>query len=128
MKIETNNEQGVTVLSLTGSLTIGVGDVALRESVHEALEAGARNILVDLDEVLTVDGSGIGELVGVYTSVSNRGGRLKLCSLPESVTDVLQITQLASIFEVHDARPEAIASFRLGGRDEEAKETQQGWQ
>lgn len=111
MKIEARNEQGVTILTPKGKITIGVGDVALREAVGEALEAGARNILVDLSSVTTIDSSGIGELVNAYTTAKDRGGQLKLANLPPKVDDILQITQLVSVFEVHDNLPEAIASF-----------------
>lgn len=111
MKIEARHDRGVTVLEPKGKITIGVGDVALREAVSEALEAGARNILVDLGGVSTIDSSGIGELVSAFTSVSNRGGKLKLVNLPPKVTDILQITQLITVFEVHDSLDEALASF-----------------
>ena len=111
MKIEARHEQGVTIIEPKGKITIGVGDVALREAVSEALEAGARNILVDLGAVSTIDSSGIGELVSAFTSVSNRGGKLKLVNLPPKVTDILQITQLISVFEVHDELSEALDSF-----------------
>ncbi len=112
MKIDARHEQGVTILDPKGKITIGVGDVALRNSVAEALEAGARNILVNLGGVTTIDSSGIGELVSAYTTVTNRGGKLKLENLPPKVTDILQITQLISVFEVHDNEAEALASFR----------------
>ena len=111
MKIEARHEQGVTILEPKGKITIGVGDVALREAVAEALEAGARNILFNLQGVSTIDSSGIGELVSAYTTVTNRGGKLKLVSLPDKVSDILQITQLISVFEVFDTEPEALESF-----------------
>ncbi len=111
MKILVRNQQGITVLSLKGKITIGVGDVALRTAVNEALEAGARNILLELSGVTTVDSSGIGEMVNAYTTVTNRGGQLKLVSLPAKVSDILQITQLITVFEVYDDEPEALASF-----------------
>ena len=111
MKIEARHDRGVTVLEPKGKITIGVGDVALREAVSEALEAGARNILVDLGEVTTIDSSGIGELVSAYTTVTNRGGKLKLVNLPPKVTDILQITQLISVFEVFETVDEALATF-----------------
>ncbi len=111
MKIEARHDRGVTVLEPKGKITIGVGDVALREAVSEALEAGARNILVDLGEVTTIDSSGIGELVSAYTTVTNRGGKLKLVNLPPKVTDILQITQLISVFEVFDTVDEALVTF-----------------
>ena len=111
MKIEARHVQGVTILEPKGKITIGVGDVALRESVTEALEAGARNILFDLGGVSTIDSSGIGELVSAYTTVTNKGGKLKLVSLPDKVADILQITQLISVFEVFDTEEEALAAF-----------------
>ena len=111
MNIPVRQSEGVTILEPKGKITIGVGDVALRESVAEALEAGARNILFDLHAVSTIDSSGIGELVSAYTTVTNRGGKLKLVSLPDKVSDILQITQLISVFEVFDTEQEALASF-----------------
>jgi len=111
MKIETRHDRGVTILEPKGKITIGVGDVALREAVSEAMAAGARNIVVDLGGVTTIDSSGIGELVSAYTTVTNRGGHLKLANLPPKVTDILQITQLISVFEVHDNIKEAVDSF-----------------
>ena len=111
MKIEARHVEGVTVLEPKGKITIGVGDVALREAVHEALEAGARNILVNLSGVSTIDSSGIGELVSAYTTVTNRQGKLKLCSLPAKVTDILQITQLITVFDVFETEQEAVESF-----------------
>lgn len=111
MKIEARHVRGVTILEPVGKITIGVGDVALREAVHEALEAGARFILVNLSGVSTIDSSGVGELVSAYTTVTSRGGKLKLCSLPAKVIDILQMTQLITVFETYDTEEEAIASF-----------------
>ena len=111
MKIMVRNEQGVTILGLKGKITIGVGDVALRSAVQEALEAGARNILLELGAVSTVDSSGIGEMVNAFSTVGDRGGALKLVNLPDKVSDILQITQLISVFEVYDNLEEALESF-----------------
>ena len=111
MKIEVKNIQGVTVLVPKGKITIGEGDVMLRQAVHEALEAGARNTLIDLGAVSTMDSSGVGDLVSAYTTVTNRGGKLKLANLPSKISDILQITQLIRVFEVFDSVDEAVASY-----------------
>jgi anti-sigma B factor antagonist len=58
-----------------------------------------------------MDSSGVGELVSTYTTVTNRGGKLKLLNLPSKVSDILQITQLITVFEVYDDEKEAVASF-----------------
>jgi anti-anti-sigma factor len=111
MKVNVRQREGVTILDLKGKITIGVGDVALREAIHEALDAGATKILVNMADVSTIDSSGVGELVSAYTTATNRGGRLKLINLPAKVADILQITQLITVFEVFDDEDEAVASF-----------------
>ena len=111
MKIGVRQREGVTILDLKGRITIGVGDVALREAVHQALGAGAKHILINLKDVSTIDSSGVGELVSTYTTATNRGGKLKLLNLPPKVADILQITQLITVFEVFDDENEAIGSF-----------------
>lgn len=111
MKINVRQRDGVTILEPKGKITIGVGDVALREAVHRELEAGHRNILIDMSGVTTIDSSGIGELVSTYTSVSNRGGKLKLLRIPDKVSDILQITQLISVFDSYADEDEALRSF-----------------
>jgi len=111
MRITERKDGDVTILELKGKITIGVGDVALRQAVAEVLEAGGLNILLNMKSVTTMDSSGIGELVSTYTTVTNRGGKLKLLHLPPKVSDILQITQLITVFEVHDDEAEAVASF-----------------
>ena len=111
MKVSTRERDGVLILELKGKITIGLGDVALREAVQEALNGGARNILINLREVTTIDSSGIGELVAAFTTVTNRGGKLRLFSIPPKVSDILQITQLITVFDVLENEDEAIASF-----------------
>ncbi|MFJ6048967.1 ATP-binding protein [Streptomyces sp. NPDC092307] len=111
MKITARHTNGVTVLDLNGKLTIGVGDIALRNAIREALDSGAKGILLNFQHVPVVDSAGIGELVSGYTSVSNRGAKLKLVNLPPKLQDILQLTQLIAVFEVFDAEDEAVASF-----------------
>ena len=105
MKIGVRQRQGVTVLEPKGKITIGSGDIALRDSVIEALDSGSRKILINLKDVSTIDSSGIGELVAAYT------GKLKLVGLPPKVSDILQITQLVTVFEVMESEEEAVDSF-----------------
>lgn len=111
MKIAARHSKGITILDPKGKITIGVGDVALRDAVHEAMDAGSESILINLGNVTTIDSSGIGELVSAYTTVTNRGGKLKLANLPPKVQDILQITQLVTVFDVFPDEEEALASF-----------------
>lgn len=111
MKIDIRHVRGVTILAPQGKITIGAGDIALRDAVIETLEAGSLHILLDLEAVSTIDSSGIGEMVSAYTTVTNRGGKLKLVNLPAKVQDILTITQLITVFEAYDNEDEAVSSF-----------------
>ncbi|MGE0641444.1 MAG: STAS domain-containing protein [Thermoanaerobaculia bacterium] len=111
MKIEKRTRDSVTILDLGGKITIGKGDVALREAVQKTLTDGPTHMLINLNDVTTIDSSGVGELVSAFTTVTNRGGKLKLVNLPAKVNDILQITQLITVFEVFENEDEAIRSF-----------------
>ena len=112
MNVNTQQRDGVTILDLKGKITIGSGDVALRNAVQEVLGTGATKVLINMRDVTTIDSSGIGELVSSYTTATNRGIKLKLFSLPEKVTDILTITQLITVFDVFDSEDEAVRSFQ----------------
>jgi anti-sigma B factor antagonist len=111
MKATTHTVDGVEVIKLDGKITIGAGDQQLREVISAALSRGNSNILLDLSGVTTIDSSGIGELVGSYTTVTNRGGKLKLLHLPAKLNELLHVTQLITVFEVYDSEAEALKSF-----------------
>jgi anti-sigma B factor antagonist len=101
----------VRVIELSGKITIGTGDVKVRELVDEAMKADKNNILFDLGGVTAIDSSGIGEMVACYTTVTKRGGQLKLMHLSPKITDILQVTQLITVFDVFDDEREALGSF-----------------
>jgi anti-sigma B factor antagonist len=102
LTIETKLENGKAVLYLHGKVTIGVGDVKLRRAVHELVDQRVRHIVIDLENVSTIDSSGIGELVAAYTTVTNRGRNLELRNLPPKLRDILEITKLFSNLDSPD--------------------------
>ena len=111
MKATNRTVENVEIISLQGKITIGSGDTQLREVISTAVNSGKTNVLLDLSGVTTIDSSGIGELVGSYTTVTNRGGKLKLLHLPAKLNELLHVTQLITVFEVYDNEREALASF-----------------
>ena len=111
MKASSRSVGNVEIIKLEGKITIGAGDQQLREVIQEALSHGRTNILLDLSGVTTIDSSGIGELVGSYTTVTNRGGKLKLLHLPAKLNELLHVTQLITVFEVYDNEQDALKSF-----------------
>jgi anti-sigma B factor antagonist len=112
MKVATRQVDGITVLDLSGRITLGEGSVTLRDAVHDALAKGSKRILLNLGDISYIDSSGIGELVSAYTTVRNQGGELKLLNLTKKVHDLLQITKLYTVFDVKDDEASAISSFK----------------
>jgi len=111
MKLNTRQVDGVTILDLSGRITLGEGSVQLRDAVRDLLAKGSKLILLNLADVNYIDSSGIGELVSAYTTVRNQGGELKLLNLTKKVHDLLQITKLYTVFDVKDDEASAIASY-----------------
>jgi anti-sigma B factor antagonist len=103
---------GVTVLDLSGRITLGEGSVQLREAIRDLISKGLKNILLNLGDVNYIDSSGLGELVGAYTTAKNQGAALKLLNLTRKVKDVLQLTKLYTVFDIYDDEASAIASYK----------------
>jgi anti-sigma B factor antagonist len=111
IKLNTRQVGDVTVLDVAGRITLGEGSSALRDALKDLAAKGNKKVLLNLGEVSYIDSSGIGELVSAFTSVTNQGGQLKLLGLNKRVKDLLQITKLYTVFEVHDDEPAAVRSY-----------------
>jgi len=112
MKTKIRDVGDVRVLDLEGKITIGAGDVELRKQVEDAVTAGKVHLLLNLAGVSHIDSSGIGEMVGCFTTLTRKGGKMKLLNLTQKINDILQVTQLITVFDVFDNEAEAIASFK----------------
>ena len=111
MKSSSRQIDGVTVLDLSGRITLGEGSVILRDTIRDLIGRGQKRILLNLGDVSYIDSSGIGELVSAFTTVRNQGDELKLLNLTKKVHDLLQITKLYTVFDIKDDEATAIKSF-----------------
>jgi anti-sigma B factor antagonist len=111
-KATPRESSGVTVIDLSGRITLGEGSAMLREMVRDLLNKGQKRLVLNLADINYIDSSGIGELVSGFTTVRNNGGELKLLNLTKKVHDLLQITKLYTVFDVHSDEQKAISSFK----------------
>ena len=111
IKLSSRQVGDVTVVDAAGRITLGEGSSALRDTLRDMVTKGQKKILLNLSEVSYIDSSGIGELVSGFTTVTNQGGELKLLGLTKRVKDLLQITKLYTVFDVHDDEASAVRSF-----------------
>ncbi|HKV03650.1 MAG TPA: STAS domain-containing protein [Candidatus Acidoferrales bacterium] len=102
----------VVVVDFSGKITLGEASATLRRTIRELVDNGRRKILLNLSDVDYIDSSGIGELVGAFTTVRGANGDLKLVYLTKRVHDILQITRLYLVFDVQTDEATAVNSFR----------------
>ncbi len=111
LKVNVRQAGDVAVVDLSGKITLGEGSGALRDTIADVSGKGNKNILLNMADVTYIDSAGLGELVGSYTSVTNKGGQLKLVALQNKIKDLMQITKLHTVFMVFETEDEAIASY-----------------
>jgi anti-sigma B factor antagonist len=111
LTIASREVDGVTVLDLSGRITLGEGSVQLRDAIRGLISKGQKNILLNLADVNYIDSSGLGELVSAFTTAKNQQAEVKLLKLTKKVHDLLQLTKLYTVFDIKDDEAEAIASF-----------------
>jgi len=111
IKLNSRQVGDVSVVDVSGRITLGEGSSALRDTLRDMVTKSQKKILLNLGDVSYIDSSGIGELVSGFTTVTNSGGQLKLLGLNKRVKDLLQITKLYTVFDVHEDEAAAIRSF-----------------
>lgn len=111
MEIPTRERNGITILDPKGKITIGEGDIALRDTVASALESGSKELLINFSKVKRMDSSGLGELVASSQKAKAEGGALKVTNLSPNIEELLTITALMTMLEVFEDEDSAVASF-----------------
>ena len=111
LKTSTRQVEGVTVVDLSGRITLGEASVAVRDVIIDLMGKGNKKILLNLVGVIYIDSSGVGVLVNSLSTVRGQGGVLKLVNLSKRIGDLLRITKVYSLFDVKDDEAAAVASF-----------------
>ena len=111
LKIMESRAGDVTILHMTGRLELEEGDLVFRDHVNRLIAEGRVNLVLDLKEVTRIDSAGIGMLVSKYLSAQNRGGTIKLLQLTRRSDHLMDITRLATVFEIFEDEEDALRSF-----------------
>ncbi len=116
-RMETNTRQvgDVLVLDISGRITLGEGNVMLRDIVRDLADKGNKRIVLNMSGVTYIDSSGLGELVKTHTTFRNKGGDLKLASLNKRVYDLLHMTRLSAVFDIQKDEATALQSLAATG-------------
>jgi anti-sigma B factor antagonist len=113
MEITQRKVGDVAIFDLSGKLTIGKGDVILRETLVEELENGGKQVVINLDAVTTIDSSGLGELIRCKVTATSHEAEVKLLHVNIKARKLLTMAQLVGVFEMFDDEELAVASFSV---------------
>ena len=111
MEIVERQVGGVVILDLHGNLVLGEVGEAIRDAITKLADGGKGKVLLNLADVPHVDSAGLGEIVRCYTTMSRKGGKLKLANPTTKLRDLLSITMLIRVFETYESEDEAVKSF-----------------
>jgi len=111
LQIIERESNGVTVVELSGRVTLGEESNQLRTAIKDLLALGKKRLVLDLGNVSYIDSAGLGTLVAGYTSSQSQGAGMKLANLTKKFHEQLNITKLVTVFEVFDSVADAIVSF-----------------
>ena len=112
MKFKSRESKGVTIIELTGNVMGGPDATSLNEQLHRLIDDKKNRVVVDLDEVKFINSSGLGMLIGGLTTLRNNGGELKLARASKKIEELLKMTKLSTVFDVHKSVNEAVAAFK----------------
>ena len=105
-------DRGVAIIDLSGNITLGDGNIFLKQTLRSLAEQNEKKVLLNLSDVTYIDSSGLGELVAGYTSIGKAGGELKLLNLTDRVKDLMMITKLLTVFDAYTDEATAVAAFK----------------
>jgi anti-sigma B factor antagonist len=101
----------VTIVDVSGRITIQEGADQFRDVMRDLMRRGRMKVVFNLQNVPYIDSTALGEIIRTYTSVIRKGGSVKLLNVSTHVHQLLVITRLLSIFDLFDAEAEAVKSF-----------------
>ena len=112
MKFKTVHHGPVSVIELEGNFMGGPDATTLNSKLHELIEAGKKNVVVDLGGVQFMNSSGLGQLIAGVRAMKSAGGDLKIANTSAKISALIKITKLTSIFETYDSVQKALESFK----------------
>ncbi len=112
MKFSTTQQGAVSVIALDGNLMGGPDATALNDRLHEMLEAGKKQIVIDLKNVGFMNSSGLGILIGGAGMLKGAGGGLRLANASPKIASLITIARLGQVLETYPSVQEAVSSFK----------------
>ncbi len=112
MKFKTKEIKGITVVELEGNVMGGPDASDLNDFLHKLITEKKSRVVVDLKAVSFINSSGLGMLIGGLTTMRHSGGELKLACASKKIENLLEMTKLLKVFDLHKNVNNAIVAFK----------------
>ena len=110
MQIDQIIKDNIVILQLTGDIDSFSANY-LKEALGRQFSDSKYDIVVDLTNVDFVDSAGLGQLVSALKLCVHHNGNLMLVGVNDSITDLLKITKLDTVFRIYNTVDEAVEGF-----------------
>lgn len=111
MKLKTREQENVVIIEVKGKVMGGPDATVFQDEVKSQIAKGRKKFIFDLGGVDWMNSSGLGILIGAFTTIKNAGGELKLANVTEKIQSLFMITKLVTIFDSYDSVESALKSF-----------------
>ena len=111
LAIDQREREGILILALVGSLTMGRENTAFRTAVQSYIAAGRINIILDCSRLGNIDSAGVGALVFFHVALRLACGRVVLLNMAQTQMDLLVSAKLRVLFDVFLDQQDAVISF-----------------
>lgn len=114
MSINTTERYNSIIIEFKGNVMGGPDAVKLNEKLHELIDSGKKNVIVDLGKVKFMNSSGLGMLIGGLTTMRKAGGDLRIANAADKIESLLIVTKLITVFQHFRSLDDAVESFNNG--------------
>ena len=110
MQIVARLATGGTILDITGDIDLAHSPAMRKALLQEIREKKTPKVFLNLEKVRYIDSSGIASLVEGLKASRDQGSRLILFGLSKTVREVMELSRLQKIFEIHESEAQALGS------------------
>jgi anti-sigma B factor antagonist len=110
LQLQIIKQAGATLVRCSGRLIYGPEAAEFVCTLRQLLNT-TKQIILNLACVSQIDSGGVGALGEVFMAAHNREAQIKLTALSPRVREVLRITALERLFEIHNSETEAVEAF-----------------
>ncbi|MDP9170204.1 MAG: STAS domain-containing protein [Acidobacteriota bacterium] len=107
-------DSDITVIAISGRLSLGNFLVSLEASMRRAIEEGSRKLIVDLSGLDFMDSAGIGMLIGCNGLMDQKGGQFRIAGAHGVVARAFDIVHMSRITQLDPDVESACDHMRAG--------------